>query len=69
MIPDPDEPWSQFFKRLLNFGIYKPPMIPKDQVPLEKKNTLFMRVQTKLLEIEYEKTSNLEFINYISYSC
>ena len=61
MIPDPDETWSDFFKRLLNFKLYKPPMVHKDSIPLEKKTSFYMKVQTKLLEIEYDKTSKYNY--------
>lgn len=41
----------------MKFEIYQPPLVEKDQIPLEKRNSLYLRMQTKLLEIEYDKTS------------
>lgn len=28
-IPDPNETWGHFFKRLVNFELYNPPMVDK----------------------------------------
>lgn len=61
-MPDPNETWHQFFNRIMKFEIYQPPLVQKEQVPLEKRNSLYVRMQTKLLEIEYDKTSKLCFI-------
>lgn len=61
MLPDPEEPWSHFFKRLLNFGLHKPPLVQKNSLPLEKKNTVYMKVQTKILESEYNNKSKILF--------
>jgi len=41
----------------MKFEIFQPPMIEKDQIPLEKRNSLYLKLQSKLLEIEYDKTS------------
>lgn len=56
-IPDPDETWPDFFKRILKFRLYQPPMVNKNSVPLEKRKTTYVRTQTKLLEIEFDRTS------------
>ena len=61
-LPDPNETWHQFFNRILKFEIYQPPLVKKDSIPLEKKNSLYMRMQTKLLEIEFDKTSKILII-------
>ena len=52
----------------MKFELYKPPLVKKDSIPEDKRNNLFMRVQTKLLEIEYDKKSknlNLNFFNFL----
>lgn len=59
-IPDPNETWGDFFKRLARFELYKPPMVDKDSVPLEKRNSKFVRMQTKLLEMEYNTKIRLD---------
>lgn len=41
-------------------------MIDKSKIPLEKKNSLYLRMQTKLLEIEYDKKCNLIVNNFIT---
>ena len=58
-IPDPDEKWSDFFKRVLKFEIYQPPLVDKSTVPFEKRNTLYMKAQTKLIELEFNKEGKI----------
>jgi hypothetical protein len=58
-VPDPNESWGNFFKRIGKFELYKPPMVKKDSFPEEKKDTLYMKVQKSLLQFEYGKASNL----------
>jgi ankyrin repeat protein len=58
-IPDPNETWGDFFKRMLKFELYKPPMIDKKDVAFKDRSTFYMTVQTKLLEMEYNKESKL----------
>ncbi len=41
----------------MKFEIYKPPLVEKDSISLEKRNSLYIKMQTKLLEIEFDKTS------------
>lgn len=43
----------------MKFEIYQPPLVEKDSIPLEKRNSLYLKMQTKLLEIEFDKTSIL----------
>ena len=50
-IPDPNESWAHFFKRLMNFELYNPPLIDKKGV--RKMNSLYMSTQIKLIENEY----------------
>ena len=50
-LPDPNESWSDFFKRLWRLELYLPPMIDKNLV--HDRNSLYMRTQTKLIEDEY----------------
>lgn len=57
-IPDPNETWHEFIKRVLQFKLYKPPMIEKEKVPIEQRKSIWTRVQSKLLELEYNKKSN-----------
>lgn len=64
-LPDPDETWSSFYRRMINFELYKPPLVHKDSIPIEKKNTLYMKMQTKLLEIEYNKKCKIIFKFYL----
>jgi hypothetical protein len=56
-IPDPNETWKNLFARVMKFELYKPPLVEKQSIPEEKRNNLFMKMQTKLLEIEYDKKS------------
>jgi hypothetical protein len=46
----------------MKFELYQPPMVNKTEVPPEQKNTLYMKAQTKLLEIEFDKKSMFNII-------
>ena len=50
-IPDPNETWGHFFKRLANLELYNPPLVDKRNVT--QMNSLYMNAQMKLLEKEY----------------
>ena len=50
-IPDPNETWGHFFKRLVNFELYNPPMVDKKNV--SQMNSMYMNAQMKLIESEY----------------
>ena len=50
-VPDPNESWGDFIKRLRRLELYQPPLVDGDQV--EKKNSFYMRMQSKLVEMEY----------------
>lgn len=50
-IPDPNETWGHFFKRLANLELYNPPLIDKRNV--SQMNSMYMNAQMKLLENEY----------------
>ncbi len=50
-IPDPNETWGHFFKRLVNLELYNPPLVDKKKVT--QMNSLYMSTQMKLLENEY----------------
>ena len=50
-IPDPNETWGHFFKRLANLELYNPPLVDKRNV--SQMNSLYMNAQMKLLENEY----------------
>ena len=50
-IPDPNETWGHFFKRMINLELYNPPLVDKRNV--SHMNSLYMNAQMKLLESEY----------------
>jgi len=50
-IPDPNETWGHFFKRLVNFELYNPPLVDKKNV--SQMNSMYMNAQMKLMESEY----------------
>ena len=50
-IPDPNETWGNFFKRLVNLELYNPPLVDKRNV--SQMNSLYMNAQMKLIENEY----------------
>ena len=50
-VPDPNETWGHFFKRLVNLELYNPPLVDKKKVT--QMNSLYMSTQMKLLENEY----------------
>ena len=50
-VPDPNETWGHFFKRLVNFELYNPPLIDKRNV--SQMNSMYMNAQMKLMESEY----------------
>ena len=50
-IPDPNESWGHFFKRVANMELYNPPLVDKKNVSVM--NSMYMNAQMKLLENEY----------------
>ena len=50
-VPDPNETWGHFFKRMVNLELYNPPLVDKRNVT--QMNSLYMNTQMKLLENEY----------------
>ena len=50
-IPDPNETWSNFMKRLANLELYNPPLI--DKRTFRKTNSLYMKTQMKIISMEY----------------
>ena len=50
-IPDPNETWGHFFKRLFTMELYNPPLVDKRNV--SQMNSLYMSTQMKLIENEY----------------
>ena len=50
-VPDPNESWGNFIKRLAKFELYQPPLIEKEKVGAF--NSLYMKVQSGLIENEY----------------
>ena len=50
-IPDPNESWGHFFKRIVNMELYNPPLVDKKKVT--GMNSLYMKAQMKLIKHEY----------------
>ena len=50
-VPDPNETWSNFMKRLVNMELYKPPLVDKNKI--NKTNSLYMKTQMKIISSEY----------------
>ena len=50
-IPDPNESWGHFFKRVAKMELYNPPMVDKKNVSIM--NSMYMNAQMKLIENEY----------------
>ena len=50
-IPDPNETWGHFFKRIANLELYNPPLVDKKNV--SQMNSIYMNTQMKLIESEY----------------
>ena len=50
-VPDPNESWGDFVKRLGRLELYQPPLVDADQV--DKKDSLYMKMQSRLCEMEY----------------
>ena len=50
-VPDPNESWMNFIKRLGRFELYQPPLIDKNKYG--KVNSIYMKIQSKLIENEY----------------
>ena len=50
-IPDPNESWGHFFKRIVNMELYNPPLVDKKKVT--GINSLYMKAQMKLIKHEY----------------
>ncbi len=66
-VPDPNESWSNFIKRLSKFELYQPPLVDAKSVNLS--NSLYMKIQSKLCESEYNikmpLNNNLKKIDFI----
>ena len=63
-VPDPNETWGEFAKRMWNLNLQNPPMVEKDSLTPQQKNTLYMRMQSKLVEMEH----GVESKNILIYS-
>ena len=50
-IPDPNESWGHFFKRVATMELYNPPLVDKKNVSVM--NSMYMNAQMKLMENEY----------------
>lgn len=51
-VPDPNESWSNFIKRISKFELYQPPLVDAKSVNLS--NSIYMKIQSKLCESEYD---------------
>ena len=67
-VPDPNETWGQFFKRLGKLELYQPPLVEETTVDDDVKGSLYMRLQGKLCEMEYGVKSKLN-IHICIYVC
>ena len=50
-VPDPNESWKNFMKRILKMELYNPPLVDKNSV--NKYNSLYMKTQMKMISMEY----------------
>ena len=50
-VPDPNETWGHFFKRVVSMELYNPPLVDKKKV--SEMNSIYMNTQMKLMENEY----------------
>ena len=50
-IPDPNETWGHFLKRVASMELYNPPLVDKKNVSVM--NSMYMNAQMKLMENEY----------------
>ena len=50
-IPDPNESWKNFMKRMVKMELYNPPLVDKKNVT--KANSLYMKTQMKIISMEY----------------
>lgn len=57
--PNPEETWNQFFKRLVNFELYHPPMVRKNTLSKDQINSVYVKTQTKLIESEFNELCKL----------
>ena len=55
-VPDPNESWSDFIKRLIRLELYQPPLVESNKV--DNMNSLYMKFQTSLCEREYNVKFN-----------
>ena len=60
-VPDPNESWGHFIKRMGKLELYQPPLIDKDKVCVT--NSLYMKMQSKLIESEYDIKIDLDKTN------
>ena len=58
-VPDPNETWTNFMKRLINMELYNPPLVDKNKI--NKTNSLYMKTQMKIISMEYG--INMDFKN------
>ena len=56
-VPDPNESWGHFIKRMGKLELYQPPLIDKDKVGIT--NSIYMKIQSSLIENEYGVNINL----------
>lgn len=54
-LPDPNESWKSFINRLAKFQLYQPPLVKEETVNPQQKQSLYVKMQSGLLNIEYNK--------------
>ena len=64
-VPDPNETWGQFMKRLGRLELYQPPLVEETAVDDDKKGSFYMKLQGKLCEMEYGVKSKLLICIYV----
>ena len=69
-IPDPNESWGNFMKRLVKLELYNPPLVDKNKI--SQANSFYMKTQMKLISMEYGinmdycNPTDLKINNYIN---
>lgn len=64
-VPDPNETWGQFFRRIGKMELYQPPLVEETTVDEETKGRLYMKIQGMLCEMEYGVKSKLICYIYV----
>ncbi len=46
-VPDPNESWTSFFKRIVNFEVHRPPLVDIKSLSAEQSKSVYMFMQNK----------------------